>query len=63
MSTVYSTLKSGCVSLGQYQQRGPRINLNPYLKQGIQDPCNRDTLSFDQEIDLMDVIKNVTEKN
>ena len=42
--------------------RGACINLNPYLNQGVQDPCNRDTLSFDQEIDLMDVIKNVTEK-
>ena len=60
MSTVYSTLKSGCVGLGQYQQRGVCINLNPYLNQGVQDPCNRDTLSF--EIDLMDVIKNVTEE-
>ena len=63
MSTVYSTPKSGCVGLGQYQQRGACINLNPYLNQEVQDPCNRDTLSFDQEIDLMDVIKNVTEKN
>ena len=49
MSTVYSTLKSDCVGLGQYQQRGACINLNPYLNQGVQDPCNRDTLSFDPE--------------
>ena len=62
MSTKYSTLKSGYVGLGQYQQKGARTNLNPYLGQGVQDPYNRNTLSFDQEIDLMDVIGNVTEK-
>ena len=62
MSTVYSTLKSGCVGLSQYQPKGAHTNLNPYLQQGVKDPCNRDTLSFNQKIDLMDVVRNVTEK-
>ena len=47
--------------MGQYQQKGTHTDLNPYLGQRDQNPCNRNTLSFDQEIDLMDDIRNVTE--